>query len=105
MSAAAAAPAAGPAIRRAATNVHHTRTAPAIGESTNTPSSPPAATSGASSRENPGAHIGTYADRVSSDGWKPPGVNVFGASGHGTRSTSALVGWSEPDANASAINA
>ena len=61
--------------------------------------------SGASSNEKPGAQTGADAEGLVSDGTKPPGVNVLAASGHGTCATSSLVGWSAPDANASAINA
>ncbi len=61
--------------------------------------------SGASSTEKPGAQTGADADGLVSEDTKPPGVNVFGASGHGTSATRSLVGCNAPAANASAINA
>src|SRR5687767_960079 len=98
MSTAAMAPAMGPAIDRAATNVSQTSSAPATGVSRKIASSPPTVMSGASSSENPGAQTGADADGCVSDATNPPGVNVFAASGHGTRAASSLVGCSAPDA-------
>jgi hypothetical protein len=71
----------------------------------NIASRPPATIRGASSTEKPGAQTGAHADGFVSDVTNPPGVNVFGASGHGALATSSLAGCSAPDANASAISA
>ena len=105
MSTAAIAPASGLAIALPATNVIQTRSAPAIGVKTNIASRPPAAASGASSTEKPGAQTGADAEGLVSDATNPPGVKVFVASGHGTCKARSLVGCSVPAANASAINA
>src|SRR5687767_13172642 len=102
---AAIAPAPAPASERPARNDIHTSNAPASGVKKNSASRPPIATTGASSTEKPGAHTGAEADGLSSDGTNPPGVKVFGASGHGTDRTRSLVGCSAPAARASAISA
>src|SRR5687767_14070490 len=99
------APESGPPIVRPATNVNQTSAAPATGVKMNTASRPPTLINGASSTEKPGAQTGTDAEGFVSDVTKPPGANVFGASGQGTRAASSLAGCSRPAANASAISA
>src|SRR5688572_4908888 len=104
-STAAIAPESGPPIVRAATNVNQTSIAPATGVRMNIASRPPTMINGASSTEKPGAHTGTDSEGSASDVTKPPGVNVFGASGQGTRVASSLAGCNRKDANASAMSA